>query len=764
MVTAVIAEIDARGYCSVSQAAVWLAVSRVTVWRWIRAGRLPAVRLGHRTVRIRVEDLQHLLEEVGQSGGKLRTLRLARPDPETPISHVRDGAAPALTPTSLTRKRAAATERARAAGLDLEQRAALQARLDAALSEAAEERDRAIAAERAARETVERAQRRAVFLSEASVALAASLDYESTLDRIAKLAVPAIADWCVVDLAERDDDGGARLRRITSVHADPTKQQYIQRLRVRYPMLDAGASHTAMRVLRSGRPWFDPSVSDARLAAESRDPDHLALMRALGFRAEMVVPLIARDQTLGTITLVAGDGRSYGRDDLEFAEELARRCAMAIANARAFAAEEVARRQAQRAADQTRRLQEITGQLSRSLEADQLLANVARSAADLLEAPVGAVFLLDRGEPEGDFFLVAAHGIDETLGAALRLPRHASLAGMAIDQAKTLTVDNVRRTPGTALPKLLTGRTDGSEIAAPIIAGEARLGVVKVFSPRARRFHADDAALLSALAAAASVALTNARLFREAQEAIQARETFLSIASHELRTPLTSLMGYAQMAVRRLDRNGHLEPERAELALRAVVGQADRLSRLLSQLLDISRLASGKLSLEPQITDLAALLEQCVGAARLWSDRHPIALSSPARLEARIDPLRLEQVLANLLDNAIKYSPEGGPVDVALSRSNDGWVELSIRDRGLGIAPEQRGQIFERFYQAHRASHRSGLGLGLYVSREIVEGHGGEISAEFPDDGGTRFVVRLPASASDSTGPASALDADRAPD
>jgi signal transduction histidine kinase len=114
-----------------------------------------------------------------------------------------------------------------------------------------------------------------------------------------------------------------------------------------------------------------------------------------------------------------------------------------------------------------------------------------------------------------------------------------------------------------------------------------------------------------------------------------------------------------------------------------------------------------------------------------------------------VDPLRLEQVVTNLLDNAVKYSPNGGAIKVtlALRRARDtaaDWAELSVRDYGLGIPPEQRGQIFERFYQAHGNGHKSGLGLGLYISRQIVELHGGEICAEFPPDGGTRFVVRLP--------------------
>jgi signal transduction histidine kinase len=126
------------------------------------------------------------------------------------------------------------------------------------------------------------------------------------------------------------------------------------------------------------------------------------------------------------------------------------------------------------------------------------------------------------------------------------------------------------------------------------------------------------------------------------------------------------------------------------------------------------------------------------------SQDHTLDLVAPATLECEIDPLRIEQVLSNLLDNAMKYSPDGGAIDVTLSRYGDD-IELSVRDRGLGIPEEKRAQIFERFYQAHDNGQR-GMGLGLYVSRHIVELHGGDMWAEFPADGGTRMIVRLPVS------------------
>jgi signal transduction histidine kinase len=130
-----------------------------------------------------------------------------------------------------------------------------------------------------------------------------------------------------------------------------------------------------------------------------------------------------------------------------------------------------------------------------------------------------------------------------------------------------------------------------------------------------------------------------------------------------------------------------------------------------------------------------------IGHPRAGADATPML---EPEVRAAVDALRLEQVIANLLDNALKFSPDGGRIEVELSTPTAGTVCLAVRDYGLGIPPERRGRIFDRFYQAHAEEHRSGLGVGLYVSRGIVQLHGGRIWAEFPPDGGTRFVVSLP--------------------
>jgi excisionase family DNA binding protein len=288
-----------------------------------------------------------------------------------------------------------------------------------------------------------------------------------------------------------------------------------------------------------------------------------------------------------------------------------------------------------------------------------------------------------------------------------------------------------------------------SESYTALTTDDARLREITALQQKARALEAEIAERkrveerLQVALAAEHAAL------QEAEAALRLRDEFLSIAAHELKTPLTGLSGRAQLILRQFKR-GQLEPERVVQALETITGQTDKLRRLLNQLLDITRLEGGKLALERQPTDLALLVQQV--AAGAGSGRHPINVTTPPTLTAHVDSLRLEQVLTNLLNNAIKYSPDGRPIDVEIGCTAEGALELVVRDRGRGIPPARRGQIFERFYQAHDDGHGGGLGLGLYISRQIVELHGGQIRAEFPADGGACFVVRLPLT--DATPPA----------
>jgi signal transduction histidine kinase len=264
-----------------------------------------------------------------------------------------------------------------------------------------------------------------------------------------------------------------------------------------------------------------------------------------------------------------------------------------------------------------------------------------------------------------------------------------------------------------------------------------------------RRYTPDDLGFAQHLARRSAIAIENARLYREAQEAVRARDQFLSIASHELKTPLTSLMGYAELLQRRIGQVDALA-ERDRRAVRVIAEQTARLNRLIATLLDLSRLQSGQLSIEHAPVDLNALARRIVDETQLVLERHTLELSAPEDGKPLVvtgDELRLEQVLQNLIQNAIKYSPMGGLIRVELE-PRDGMARLSVSDQGLGIPPSEQRRIFEKFYRLDPDMTRGigGTGLGLYICRELVRRVDGRIWVESQPGHGSTFFVEIPVS------------------
>ena len=220
------------------------------------------------------------------------------------------------------------------------------------------------------------------------------------------------------------------------------------------------------------------------------------------------------------------------------------------------------------------------------------------------------------------------------------------------------------------------------------------------------------------------------------------KDEFLSLASHELKTPLTSIKGYTQVLLNRAEHNG--TPQREQRALQTIGKQVDRMTRLVGELLDMSRIDSNQLRMELAPVDLAALAERVIEQVQLAATRHDIVLTEPGPVILMGDADRLEQVLTNLLENAVKYSPDGGRIDVVVERHAD-EAHLVIRDSGIGIPRAQLPHLFTRFYRAQNVgSTISGLGLGLYISHEIVRRHAGTLSVTSREGHGSAFRVALP--------------------
>jgi signal transduction histidine kinase len=241
----------------------------------------------------------------------------------------------------------------------------------------------------------------------------------------------------------------------------------------------------------------------------------------------------------------------------------------------------------------------------------------------------------------------------------------------------------------------------------------------------------------------AGLALDNARLYREATDAIKVRDDFLSVAGHELKTPLAALMLQVSSLRRLLDRDGACDPARMAERLDKTSAHGARLDRLIDQLLDVSRLSSGRLRLFREETELGRVTAEAIGrfaeeSARVGS---PIELQVDGTVRGSWDGERLDQVVTNLLSNALKYGA-GKPVLVRVAAVAGGAV-LRVEDQGIGIAPEHQVRIFEPFERAVSDHNYGGFGLGLWITRQIVEAHGGQIRVESAPGRGATFVVEL---------------------
>jgi signal transduction histidine kinase len=427
----------------------------------------------------------------------------------------------------------------------------------------------------------------------------------------------------------------------------------------------------------------------------------------------------------------------------------------------------LARRLDEEERDQARRreadvLTQMAREFGTSLERQATVDAIVRAAAPLLgdltwlltveDAPDGGAALLRLAGAEGRDREALARLIDHI---ETRRPRVGD--GVAGAAAATVTPAVVRLHEA---PSDSTGDPDGmallnlrSLLAVPIIFRARVRGVLVSGSTQGPVLGDGEARLAAAIAERAGPALENAALWADLQEQVareqraqRAKDDFLSIVSHELRTPLTSIQGYAQLLENRMrDSAGPKELSQ----IRTIRTQVTRMRRLVEDLLDVSRIdRRGLVSIEPAPLDLAVELREAAARTEREHPERRVEVEAPEELPIHADRDRIGQVLTNLLDNAVKYSPGGGRVVVHAEAQGNG-VEVTVADEGIGLTTDQAERIFERFYQADdesSARRPGGLGLGLYITRAIVLAHGGEISAgpNAAAGRGTVIRVRLP--------------------
>jgi PAS domain S-box-containing protein len=596
------------------------------------------------------------------------------------------------------------------------------------------------------RKRAEESQR---FLDEAAAALGTSLDYDETLARVAELAVPRMADWAAIDLVE--DDGS--FRRVAVAHVDPAKIALAHELRARQRPSIADGGGLGV-VVRTGKPELIEVVTDEMLvAALGHTPDLLELIRGLGLVSAMTVPLSARGKVIGAVSFVSAESRRrYGPTDLAFAQELSRRAGHAVENALYVRDLELANRMKDLV---LRRAQHLQATATRLVRAANVEAIAAAFEAGELGSPIVARGWSLFSRSGAMLQLVAATSEAQPVAqswSATPLSAETPLTEAA-RTGRAIWLENreqfLARYPG------LRGDALGdveARAAIPLCTGDESMGVMGVMFDRPRVFDIEEREYLTAVANLWAQALHRAQLVEAEREAIRRaleaetvatrkKDEFLAMLGHELRNPLAPIVtATSLLRVRGRATNRELE---------ILDRQARHMVRLIDDLLDISRITSGKLALKRGRVQIAEVVAQAIESTNPIFEERRLRLFSELPLTPMFvdgDRERLVQIMGNILVNAAKFTPAGKAVYVSGGAQNgDGLIV--VRDEGRGIEPDLLPQVFDLFSQGRQGSDRAngGLGLGLAIARSIALAHGGHIEVASPGvDRGTTVTLRLP--------------------
>jgi PAS domain S-box-containing protein len=688
------------------------------------------------------------------------------------------------------------------------------------------------------------------FLAEAGSILGELLDYDAMLGALARLAVPRLADWCIVDVVD-----GAEIRRVAVAAANEDTQAALEELQKHYPPT-WDSPQPAARALREGAPMiFD--VEPGQLEQTVIDERHLEILRRLDPHSVVAIPLVAKGEKVGAITFAwAQSDQRYSERDLPLMEDLASRAALAVDNARLYARERAT-------GDQLAFLAEMSSVLASSLDHETTLANVADlivprfadwCVADVVaedgsiqrlavvhkdagkaewagrlrdahppipDEPEGAARVIRTGEPVlyrritdqllessapgpenlrvlrelgmASAMVVPLKARGRTLGALMLV---SSDPGRLYDDEALTFAEHLGRRAAIAVDNAVIYRSSEQRAQAAralaFVADGVMLldddGVVRIWNAAAEvitGLHADEvvgrpareavpgwAAIDSHVPVAAGpgtpraetvpvefahgerwlsisgVALPGGTVYAfrdltEERRAERLKSEFVSTISHELRTPLAAIYG-AALTLRRQE--PALQAQR-ETLLDIVAGESERLARIVNDILWVSRLESGTLHVAVERCDPRELVSSVAAssAAHLPPNLTLSVDAEPDVPPAAADADKLRQVLMNLIDNAVKYSPDGGTIRLRVERDGP-VVRFVVSDEGLGVPASEHGRIFEKFYRLDPELTRGvgGTGLGLYISRELVRRMDGRIAVESSEGAGSTFTVELP--------------------
>jgi PAS domain S-box-containing protein len=401
-------------------------------------------------------------------------------------------------------------------------------------------------------------------------------------------------------------------------------------------------------------------------------------------------------------------------------------------------------------ADITAALNSVGASVTADLDPNTVVQAVTDVATELTTAQFGAFFYNVAGDHGQSYALYTISGASREAFSRFPMPRNTAVFEPTFSGTGVVRSADITQDPryGHNLP--FHGMPPGhlpvrSYLAVPVRGrGDEVIGGLFFGHSEVGRFGERHERLATGVASWASVALENARLYASVQEASRIKDDFLASLSHELRTPLNAILGYARML-----RSGIVAPERQQKAIATIERNATSLTKIVEDVLDISRIVSGKMRLSVQPIDFPAIVRNAIDAISPAADAKGLRVETFLGPQVELiagDPERLQQVLWNLLSNAVKFTNRGGKVQVRLERI-DSHVQLTVSDTGIGISPEFLPHVFERFRQADAgmSRERGGLGLGLSIARQLVEMHGGTIDVSSPGAGkGSTFRLKIP--------------------
>ena len=492
------------------------------------------------------------------------------------------------------------------------------------------------------------------------------------------------------------------------------------------------------------------------------DPEYSRsdIQRMAGFRSMIGAPLIVGDEVVGALNVMRNRVAPFDDVDERVLATFAEQAALALRHVDLFAALE-SRSRAREVAELARKVEQLEGladvgaAISSTLVPDEMLATIVSHAVELSDTDGGS--LMEYDEATGLFRVRTVYGTSDDTIAALRA------AEIHIDRTWVGKAARTRRV--LQIPDLDEARLDEhlavlhasgwkSLVAIPLARPDRVVGVLVVRRKRTGSFSGETCDLLDTFASQSAVALTNARLYQQLElqsadlaEASRHKSEFLASMSHELRTPLNAVIGFSEVLLERMF--GDLN-ERQEDYLKDIHAAGRHLLALLGDILDLSKIEAGRMELDLTTFPVDDVIGQALSLVRERAALHGIELTLDAEEGLGLvtaDELRLKQVLLNLLSNAVKFTPDGGSVEVH-ARREAGDLVVTVTDTGIGIAPEDQARIFDSFQQGSRsASTTEGTGLGLTLSKQIVELHGGTMWVRSTLGEGSTFGLRIPQAA-----------------